>query len=97
MKHETASLLESRAEQASQQWFLRYDKDQKEDLLDSMRYFIEAAEVHSSIDAAIKHTLLALVHPLSAFKYGCQISSGSIYLKLMPDEPLLSNPVFKRH
>ncbi|XP_052197729.1 uncharacterized protein LOC127804771 isoform X2 [Diospyros lotus] len=54
MKHETAFLLESRAEQSSQQWFLRYDKDQNEDLLDSMRYYIEAAEVHSSIDAGNK-------------------------------------------
>lgn len=51
MKHETASLLESRAEQSFKQWFLRNDKDQNEDLLESMRYFIEAAEVHSSIDA----------------------------------------------
>ncbi|PIN26879.1 hypothetical protein CDL12_00372 [Handroanthus impetiginosus] len=51
MKHETASLLELRARQSSQQWFLRYDKDQNEDLLESMRYYIEAAEVHSSIDA----------------------------------------------
>ncbi|KAK4394129.1 hypothetical protein Sango_1883700 [Sesamum angolense] len=31
--------------------FYRYDKDQNEDLLQSMRYYIEAAEVHSSIDA----------------------------------------------
>lgn len=54
MKHETAALLESRAEQSSQQWFLRYDKDQTDDLLESMRYFIEAAEVHSSIDAGNK-------------------------------------------
>lgn len=54
MKHETASLLESRARQSSQQWFQRYDKDQNEDLLESMRYFIEAAEVHSSIDAGNK-------------------------------------------
>ncbi|KAK2975888.1 hypothetical protein RJ640_015319 [Escallonia rubra] len=55
-----ASLLESRAEQSSQQWFLRYDKDQNEDLLDSMRYYIEAAEVHSSIDAGNKtHTACA--------------------------------------
>eukprot|EP00257_Ricinus_communis_P021930 XP_015581513.1 uncharacterized protein LOC8264038 isoform X1 [Ricinus communis] len=54
MKHETASLLESRAWQSSEQWFHRYDKDQNEDLLDSMRYFIEAAEVHSSIDAGNK-------------------------------------------
>lgn len=54
MKHETAALLESRAEQSSYQWFLRYDKDQTDDLLESMRYFIEAAEVHSSIDAGNK-------------------------------------------
>ncbi|GAV81705.1 hypothetical protein CFOL_v3_25159 [Cephalotus follicularis] len=54
MKHETAGLLESRAEKSSQDWLLRYDKDQNEDLLDSMRYFIEAAEVHSSIDAGNK-------------------------------------------
>src|ERR1044072_7929978 len=54
MKHETAALLESRAEQSCEQWFRRYYKDQNEDLLDSMRYFIEAAEVHSSIDAGNK-------------------------------------------
>ncbi|KAL6998932.1 hypothetical protein U1Q18_000099 [Sarracenia purpurea var. burkii] len=54
MKHETASLLESRAEQASQQWLLCSDKDQNEDHLDSMHYFIEAAKVHSSIDAGTK-------------------------------------------
>ncbi|XP_074356406.1 uncharacterized protein LOC141696119 [Apium graveolens] len=54
MKHETASLLESRAQQSSQQWFYCYDKDQNEDLLESMRYYIEAAEVHSSIDAGNK-------------------------------------------
>ncbi|XWS41450.1 hypothetical protein CRYUN_Cryun17cG0082900 [Craigia yunnanensis] len=54
MKHETAALLESRAEQASLQWFQCYDRDQNEDLLESMRYFIEAAEVHSSIDAGNK-------------------------------------------
>ncbi|KAK7399453.1 hypothetical protein VNO78_10635 [Psophocarpus tetragonolobus] len=54
MKHETAALLESRAEQSCQQWFHCYNKDQNEDLLDSMRYFIEAAEVHSSIDAGNK-------------------------------------------
>lgn len=51
MKHETAAILESRAEQSFKQWFIRNDKDQNEDLLESMRYFIEAAEVHSSIDA----------------------------------------------
>lgn len=54
MKHETASLLESRANQSYQHWFLRYDRDQTEDLLESMRYYIEAAEVHSSIDAGNK-------------------------------------------
>ncbi|RAL44025.1 hypothetical protein DM860_014162 [Cuscuta australis] len=54
MKHETASLLVSRAENSCQQWFLRYDKDQTDDLLASMRYFIEAAEVYSSIDAGNK-------------------------------------------
>lgn len=54
MKHETAALLESRAKLSSQQWFHRYDKDQNEELLESMRYYIEAAEVHSSIDAGNK-------------------------------------------
>lgn len=54
MKHETAALLESRAEQSYHMWFLRYNKDHTEDLLESMRYFIEAAEVHSSIDAGNK-------------------------------------------
>lgn len=54
MKHETAALLESRAEQSSEQWIHHYDTDQNEDLLDSMRYYIEAAEVHYSIDAGNK-------------------------------------------
>lgn len=50
MKHETAALLESRAVQASEMWLRRYDTDQNEDLLESMRLFIEAGEVYSSID-----------------------------------------------
>ncbi|KAI4317177.1 hypothetical protein L6164_025070 [Bauhinia variegata] len=54
MKHETAALLESRAEQSCEQWFCHSDSDPNEDLLDSMRYYIEAAEVHSSIDAGNK-------------------------------------------
>ncbi|GLT68925.1 hypothetical protein SLA2020_411170 [Shorea laevis] len=54
MKHETAALLESQAQQSCQQWFQRHDRYQNEDLLDAMRYFIEAAEVHSSIDAGTK-------------------------------------------
>ncbi|KAK4366838.1 hypothetical protein RND71_014718 [Anisodus tanguticus] len=54
MKHETASLLESRAQQSCKEWSLHSDKDQTDELLASMRYFIEAAEVYSSIDAGNK-------------------------------------------
>lgn len=54
MKHETASLLELRAEESYHLWRLRHNKDQNEDLLESMRYYIEAAEVYSSIDAGNK-------------------------------------------
>ncbi|CAM8951081.1 unnamed protein product [Rhodiola kirilowii] len=54
MKHETASLLESRAMKSINKWSLRKNKDHNEDLLDSMRFYIEAAEVHSSIDAGNK-------------------------------------------
>ncbi|KAJ0988045.1 hypothetical protein J5N97_006401 [Dioscorea zingiberensis] len=55
MKHETASLLESRSDQCIRQWFLHRDKYwQTEDLLESMHYLIEAAEVHSTIDAGHK-------------------------------------------
>ncbi|KAK6792105.1 hypothetical protein RDI58_011186 [Solanum bulbocastanum] len=54
MKNETASLLESRAHQSCKEWSLRSDKDQTDELLASMGYFIEAAEVYSSIDAGSK-------------------------------------------
>ncbi|KAF9603991.1 hypothetical protein IFM89_039345 [Coptis chinensis] len=54
MKHETAALLESQAMQSIEQWFLRYDNEQNEDLLESMHYFIKAAEVHTTIDAGNK-------------------------------------------
>lgn len=54
MKHETAALLETQAEQSCEMWFRRYDKDQNEDLLDAMLYYIKAAEVYSSIDAGNK-------------------------------------------
>ncbi|KAL9229664.1 hypothetical protein vseg_005107 [Gypsophila vaccaria] len=54
MKHETASLLDSRAKQSYQQWHFRHDRDQNEDLLESMRFYIEAAQVYSSIDAGDK-------------------------------------------
>ncbi|MQM01202.1 hypothetical protein Taro_033948, partial [Colocasia esculenta] len=55
MKHDTASLLESRSKHSLQLWFGRRDKDhQNADLLDSMRYLIEAAEVYTTIDAGQK-------------------------------------------
>ncbi|XP_008786547.2 uncharacterized protein LOC103704848 [Phoenix dactylifera] len=55
MKHETASLLESRSVQCMQQWLSRRDKDrQNEDLLEAMRHLIDAAEVLSTIDAGHK-------------------------------------------
>ncbi|KAK1299138.1 hypothetical protein QJS10_CPB14g01237 [Acorus calamus] len=54
MKHEMASLLESRSRQSIQQWYLRYNHEQNEDLLEAMRLYIEAAEVHSTIDAGHK-------------------------------------------
>ncbi|KAL5714718.1 hypothetical protein ACHQM5_016641 [Ranunculus cassubicifolius] len=54
MKHETAALLESQAKQCIEQWFLRYDKEQTEDLLEAMHYYIKAAEVHTTIDTGNK-------------------------------------------
>ncbi|CAN6442246.1 unnamed protein product [Victoria cruziana] len=54
MKHETAKLLESRAMRSLHQWSTQYNKEQNEELLETMRYFIEAAEVFSTIDAGNK-------------------------------------------
>lgn len=55
MKHETASLLESRSLHYMQQWLSRREKDRlTEDLLEAMRLFIEAAEVLCTIDAGRK-------------------------------------------
>ncbi|KAG6467432.1 hypothetical protein ZIOFF_074755 [Zingiber officinale] len=55
MKHETASLLESRSLQYMKQWLCCRDKDrQTEDLLEAMRYYVEAAEVLATIDAGQK-------------------------------------------
>lgn len=54
MKHESASLLEWRAQQSSQGWQLHRNRYQHEALLESMCYYIEAAEVYSSIDAGNK-------------------------------------------
>ncbi|KAI3451060.1 hypothetical protein Pfo_007725 [Paulownia fortunei] len=76
MKHETAALLELRAKQSSQQWFLRYDKDQNEDLLESMRYFIEAAEVHSPLMLATKLAKLVLRPHLYPYRFECQTQNG---------------------
>ncbi|KAL8160713.1 hypothetical protein V2J09_002250 [Rumex salicifolius] len=60
MKHEAASLLESRARLSSKGWQPHRDRYQHGDLLESMRYYIEAAEVYSSIDAGNKtHTSCA--------------------------------------
>eukprot|EP01018_Ginkgo_biloba_P020370 Gb_30364 [translate_table: standard] len=54
MKHEMSALLESRAHRALDQWLLRHDREQSEDLLEMMRFYVEAAEVYSSIDAGNK-------------------------------------------
>lgn len=55
MKHETAFLLESRSMQYVHQWLARRYRDrQTEDLLEAMRYIIEAAEVYRSVDAGHK-------------------------------------------
>lgn len=55
MKHETASLLESRSLQHMHHWLSHPDRDrQTEELLEAMRFLIEAAEVFSNIDAGHK-------------------------------------------
>lgn len=54
MKYETASLLESRALNAIQRWFHFLDRDQNVDLLESMRFYVEAAEEFATIDAGNK-------------------------------------------
>lgn len=52
MKHEAASLLESRAEQCMNSWLSRYDKERRHDeLLEAMHHLVETAEVLSTIDA----------------------------------------------
>lgn len=52
MKHEAASLLESRAEQYMNSWLSRYDKERRNDeLLEAMHHLVEMAEVLSTIDA----------------------------------------------
>ncbi|XP_020677460.1 uncharacterized protein LOC110096041 isoform X3 [Dendrobium catenatum] len=55
MKHETASLLDSRSLQHMHRWLSHPERDrQTEELLEAMRYLIEAAEVFSTIDAGHK-------------------------------------------
>lgn len=55
MKHETALLLESRSKLCLQQWSLQRYKDRLNvDLLESMHYLIQAAEVYATIDAGQK-------------------------------------------
>jgi spatacsin len=52
MKHEAASLLESRAEQYMKSWLLRQDKERRNDeLLKAMHDLVQTAEVLSTIDA----------------------------------------------
>ncbi|KQK03052.1 uncharacterized protein LOC100829381 isoform X2 [Brachypodium distachyon] len=52
MKHEAASLLESRADQYMESWLDRHDKERRNDeLLKAMHNLVQTAEVLSTIDA----------------------------------------------
>lgn len=54
MKHEMAALVESRAHKGLEQWLVKHDAEQSEELLEMMRYNVEAAEVWASVDAGNK-------------------------------------------
>lgn len=54
MKHEMAALVESRAHKGLEQWLSHHDPEQSEELLEMMRYNVEAAEVWASVDAGNK-------------------------------------------
>lgn len=54
MKHEMADLLESRARNGLEQWLVQHDPEQSEELLEMMRYHVEAAEVWAGVDAGNK-------------------------------------------
>ncbi|KAL2630311.1 hypothetical protein R1flu_014997 [Riccia fluitans] len=56
MAHEMADLLESRGQKLLSEWNhkMMNDTDQMEETLDTMRYFVEAAEVYAGIDAGNK-------------------------------------------
>jgi spatacsin len=51
MAHEMAELLKSRARRALERWVRRYDPEHSEELLDPMRFYVEAAEVYAAVDA----------------------------------------------
>ncbi|KAI5076391.1 hypothetical protein GOP47_0008456 [Adiantum capillus-veneris] len=54
MKHEMAALVESRARKGLEQWLRHRDPELSDDLLEMMRYNVEAAEVWASVDAGNK-------------------------------------------
>ncbi|KAG6556016.1 hypothetical protein Mapa_001956 [Marchantia paleacea] len=56
MAHEMAELLESRGQRTLEQWnpASKVEPDQTEESLDMMKFFVEAAEVYSGIDAGNK-------------------------------------------
>ncbi|MCO5599510.1 hypothetical protein L7F22_053616 [Adiantum nelumboides] len=54
MKHEMAALVESRARKGLEQWLLHRDPELSDELLEMMRYNVEAAEVWASVDAGNK-------------------------------------------
>ncbi|GLJ32063.1 hypothetical protein SUGI_0645700 [Cryptomeria japonica] len=54
MKHEMSALLELRARKALDQWLQQDDKEHSEELLEMMGFYVEAADVYSSIDAGNK-------------------------------------------
>ena len=54
MKHDMLNVLESCAQKALEQWLQCCDKEQSEELLEMMRFYVEAAEVYSSIDSGKK-------------------------------------------
>ena len=49
-----SDLLESCAQKALEQWLQHCDKEQSEELLEMMRFYVKAAEVYSSIDSGKK-------------------------------------------
>ena len=54
MKHDMSDLLESCAQNALEQWLQCCDKEQSEELLEMMQFYVEVTEVYSSIDSRKK-------------------------------------------